>query len=417
VQPKPLLRWLAVAAAMGGWCISLLLMQAVSGAARGSPLLDRLCGGGATDSALDCRSVLASPYGSFPLSPQENAPRLPVSTLGMAYFAALGLWFLFVGPPTRSRAAWHLLPLAGATVGVLVSAYYVSVMAFTLQQWCLWCMATHALNAVLFVSTLAATPWRPTPAATPHPTARLVGATAAAGLALAFAHVAAALTFVAGSSLSRLSEAYRKIVENPDYVVWDWQRQPAVKMPPTPDGAFVGPREALLSVVVFSDFQCARCRALHDVLARLAADPNASVRFATRHFPLDGACHNDPRYRAGAHADACRAAAAVEAARAVGGDEAAARMTALLFAKRGRLAGEASEQWAREAGLNVGDFTAVRATAERRVAADIDAGRALRVQDTGVPLAYVNGRRCDGWSVAPAWLRLLAAAQTAEETP
>lgn len=408
VQPRPLVRWAALATAVAGWGLCLLLTQASLPGARQTPLLDTLCGRGEGGTG-GCRGVLASAYGSVPLSRQEGSLRLPVSILGMGYFASVGLWFLFIGPPTRSRAAWHALLLALVLVGAGVSIFYVRVMATTLREWCPLCVAVHGLNGLLLLLALLSLPWRKASASAlvPHPSARLVAATVTASILIAFAHVAAALTFVIGGQAQRLSDAYRRVVEDPDYAVWNWERQPAVELPTRDSAAFTGPADARLTVVVFSDFQCPRCRAAHTALSNLAADPNASVRFAMRHFPLDAACNDDPRYGGpGGHVDACRAARAVEAARLVGGEAAAWRMTEHLFSKRGNLVGEDEATWAAAIGLDASELAGALPRGVALVAEDVALGRRLGIHEVGVPMVFVNGRRFDGWSVAAAWDRL-----------
>ena len=245
-QPKVWLRWLAVVLAVVGWWLSLQLFLASGMQPAESGLLNVLCGGADQAAAgWDCRSVLASRSGYIALSKQEGALRIPVSSLGMGYFAFVGLWYLFIGPTTLGRRAYHLLIAAVVLCGIWSSLDFIWIMAFELHQWCVGCLATHAVNGGLLVVTVAAWPWhRPSHPQRQHPTGRLALATVTAGLLAGVCHLVMIILIITGSNMKRITDAYSKIVAEPQYLLWDYGRQPPAELPLYSDEVFMGSADA-----------------------------------------------------------------------------------------------------------------------------------------------------------------------------
>jgi protein-disulfide isomerase len=142
------------------------------------------------------------------------------------------------------------------------------------------------------------------------------------------------------------------------------------------EGQRMGPRDAAVTIVTFSDFQCPACRVfdgyLHDLRARHPDD----LAIVFRHFPLP------------THADAMRAAQASECAGRQGRFEA---FHDALFAGQDSIGALSWESFAREAGRVepavfercLGDSTTLAA-----IDRDLRAGRRLGV--TVTPSFLVN---------------------------
>lgn len=64
------------------------------------------------------------------------------------------------------------------------------------------------------------------------------------------------------------------------------ETEDALFPPPSPADFSQGPTDALLTVIVYSDFQCRTCADLADLLATLRADHPEQVRLIYRHLPL-----------------------------------------------------------------------------------------------------------------------------------
>lgn len=411
-QPRAWIRWTAIVLAALGWWLSLQLLIAHDPKSAGNAWLDQLCGGADQQAAgWNCRSVLASKYGTFTLGERSDGQaglRLPVATLGMGYFAFIGLWYLLVGPPTFNRRWYHLLIVFAVLWGLTSSINFIRIMAVVLEQWCLGCMGVHAINAVLVILTLLAWPWRPAAQPRlPHPRGRLVlAATIAGGLAM-LVHVTTVMAYVSGGHVRTMMEAYREVVDDPEYILWNYRRQPTVDLPIRPGDPLIGNADAPYTVVVFSDFRCPRCEEAYQRLRELARTNPDKLRVAFRHFPQEGTCNPHPKFADVLNTGACRAALAAEAAAVIGSDEQVLALRTLMYERQGRLAEAPLPDWAAEVGLDPAAFeTAFSSGKVRdRVAADIDLGRQLDI--TGVPVVYLNGKRLKGWHKKETWRAVL----------
>lgn len=153
----------------------------------------------------------------------------------------------------------------------------------------------------------------------------------------------------------------------------------------------MGPVDAALEIVEFSDFQCPYCAQALPVLKALVASHPDAVRLVFRHYPLP------------MHEHAARAAqAALEAGRQGAfwpyHDILFENQAALADAELVRLAGELGlDAAAVEAALSEG-------THQARMHEDMELGMALGV--TGTPTFFVNGYRLVG--VPPLWVFELA---------
>jgi protein-disulfide isomerase/uncharacterized membrane protein len=428
--PKPLIRWLAVILAAAGWYVSLQLLRVSASGQTKSLLLQAVCGGASKEGELDdCASVLTSEKAYFDISSDPGVPKIPVSAFGMAYFAIVGLWYLFVGPPTRAGRNWHWLIAVLVLLGAQQSLAYIGVMKYELHRWCGGCLAAHALNGGLLLLTALAYPWRQTAdSVTRYPTARLVLAIATAGLFVFIAHLAVTYVAITGSMLRERGKEYEAVLSDPEYLVWDHNRQPTVSIPLRDDEVFAGSPDAAITIVEFGDFQCEHCLKAHEVFVKLAGKYSERFRLAFRYYPQDSECNPNPRYRGAGHASGCRAARAAEAARIVGGREAYLAMRKTLwerqkqlpkvpFAEQSEPQRKLFEDWAVEIGLDRAAFAAAMdspAVAER-IQADIKLADGLGIQ--AMPVVYVNGKRLRNWSNLAAWDIILGGKTPAATQP
>lgn len=164
-------------------------------------------------------------------------------------------------------------------------------------------------------------------------------------------------------------------------------------------GHTIGPEQALLTVVVFSDFQCPYCVRLQPALQALRREYGDDVRIVFRHLPLS----SHPRAQLAAEA---AVAAAMQGKLWEFHDH--------LFAAPGRLARADLERHARAIGLDMAAFRA--ALDDRRylelVATDAAAAGALGVR--GTPTMIVNGTPVVGSAPFEYLQRLIFAPKLAE---
>lgn len=145
-----------------------------------------------------------------------------------------------------------------------------------------------------------------------------------------------------------------------------------------------GPRDALVTVVVFSDFECPHCRRAAETLEQLSAAYPEDVRIVWKDDPL-------PR-----HTRARAAALFARAAQSEGGNDAFWAAHAALYARQPNFGTEDFEAIAHDIGV---DWNAARrALKSERDAARVEAGMALsrELDLRATPTLFFNGRKIEG---------------------
>lgn len=380
-------RWLAFALAIAGCLICLVLLRMTIGGP-GDAFSAAVCSPGAK---VNCDYVLSSPFAKI-------GP-LPAAAVGLAYFTTLGAWILFVGVPSASASRWRWVPLSLALIGVVLSVWYVYVMAVRLPVWCTWCLAAHVVNGLLFVAVLRAN--SPAPGADgsvpPHPTpGRAIGVLA--GCAALFALIAmGVLAFQAQLVARQLHAALLEATNNADYIVWRWQSEPAHEIPVREDDLRLGADDAPHTLVVFTDFECEKCGWFGPYAQRLLQAFPKSLRIVYKQFPVSPECN--PGIKAAFHVFACDAALAALAAVRAGSPAQAAEFHDLLYKSARLLGSRPYSAIARKVGIDSGRFeTALDDPATReRLARDVELGSRLGV--TGTPAMFLDGRRLATWHI------------------
>ncbi len=142
----------------------------------------------------------------------------------------------------------------------------------------------------------------------------------------------------------------------------------------------LGPRDALVTMVYFGDYECPFCRRFYPLLRRLVLQ-SRDVRLVVRHFPL--------RFHRHAH---LAAEAAVEAARQ-------GKFWAFhdaLFKTRPPLRRQVLEAIARRVGLDLRRFRRALTSRVHRAAVQADIRDGRRAGVRGTPTVFVNGVRVAG---------------------
>lgn len=142
----------------------------------------------------------------------------------------------------------------------------------------------------------------------------------------------------------------------------------------------LGPEDALVTVAVFSDFQCPYCAKLAPVLKQLV-ETEGDVRVVFMQLPI-------PSHR--------RARDAARAALAAGQQGKFWEMHDRLFEKRSALSGADFATWGPDIGLDASRFEAdlVSTSVEQTILADERLAKALKLSST--PSTFVNGRYVRG---------------------
>jgi protein-disulfide isomerase len=163
-----------------------------------------------------------------------------------------------------------------------------------------------------------------------------------------------------------------------------------------------GPKDAHVTIVEFSDFQCPYCAGLQPTLEQVLKAFPREVNLVYKQFPLN------------IHQYARQAAVASMAAHQQG------RFWQLhdkMFQNAAAINEENIKKWAKDAGLNMGDFEKAMQTGafEPAVQKDIADGAAARVM--GTPTLFINGKRVQDRSFEAIKKTVLEELATAKVSP
>lgn len=142
-----------------------------------------------------------------------------------------------------------------------------------------------------------------------------------------------------------------------------------------------GPRDAKVTLVVWTDFQCPFCRRLLPTIEAVRKLYGDDVRVALRHMPLP--FHPN-------------AALAAEAAMAAGEQGRFWQMHDLLFQHQDALEMSDLEGYATELGLDVKRFREDLDGRRFQAMVESDARAAAELDISGTPTTFVNGRKIEG---------------------
>lgn len=160
----------------------------------------------------------------------------------------------------------------------------------------------------------------------------------------------------------------------------------------------LGPPDATVRMVVFSDFQCPGCLQLARTIPRLAGQFEDTLQIVFKHFPLDSTCNLLVQKEL--HPKACEAARASEAARVQGQFWA---FHDAMFTPSSQ--GVSLKSMVEQLGMDFDRFETHRRSDEAmaRIQADIELG--IRLGVDGTPSVFINGRRL--YDTRPQALQLL----------
>lgn len=384
-----LLRTLLILSALAGCFICAVLIRlAAPGDDAPSLFGATIC---APTNKVDCGYVLHSQWSHF-------GP-IPSSVLGLGYFALVGVWFAVVGMPNYAGRRWHWLPTLVVTCGAAGSLFFIYILAFTLPVICTWCIASHVAN--LFCVVLVWLAWpkadRSLLSEPAYPTFARVGIMVAMSVCVLAAAVLGISAYNGQVYAAGLEKRYLAVVNDPEYLHWQYTKAPQHEIAVRSDDLTLGPADAPFTLVVFSDFECAKCAQFHHYANSIVERFPGRVRCVFRHYPVSRACN--PHIETAFHFFSCEAAKAAEAARMVGSPEQTHRYFSALYANMARLDQRPYEQIAVSVGLDAKRFAEAMndPAIERRLADDIELAHTLGVE--GTPSLFLNGKLLPNWQI------------------
>ncbi len=367
-------RALAVAIALSiGLSLAILYVHAQLAATRGT--YTSFCN---VSGRVNCDAVLTSSY--------SDLLGVPVALWALLTYVALGALLVVrqrATDPTRARATALLLALALWTLAF--SLYMAALAAFAVGAICLLCSGLYVLNGTIAVlawqiARLEATRQRPLV------TARRM---AAGAIAVVAALVVLATVQLRASRAALDLTAADVETRNPDFYKWYTGLPLADGLPA---GEHVrGPADAAITVVEFSDFECAFCAKAFRDLRDLERAHQGLIRVEFHHFPLDTSCNS--HVPTSIHLSACDAAIAAECA---------ARFDRFweyhdrLFAAQDRLARPDLVATAVALGIDRAAFRACLDDPAARARVVADAGEGARLGVRSTPTMFINRRPVEG---------------------
>jgi protein-disulfide isomerase/uncharacterized membrane protein len=352
----------------------------------------------------DCDAALRSP-----MSQQLG---LPLAGWGVVYYGTLAALLLlgwFLSDAFRFEAALAMFVLA--TLGTALSVVLFLTMALGEAPFCPLCAATHGINLLLLPVCKRLTG---------RPILQLLRALAAAVVfVLAGSAVSSAagrvklLGLFTGALVAAVLYQWLFIQEKRHHhadfdvrhALATFAVSPRLVVSCGEDDPCLGPADAPVRVVVFTDFQCPGCRRLERAMGPLVDEFRGKVQVVFKHFPVNKICN--PALKDDPHPQACEAAWAAEAARRQ--DKFWAFHDALFTTNLN--SDKAIEEVAGQVGLDLTLFKADREgdDAHAKVKADVELGIRLGVGET--PAIFVNGRRAP--DVRPKSLQLFIVSELA----
>ncbi len=420
-----LLRLTTFMLALGGLVLSGYLLYLHTVDMRGGTL-PHLCGG-----AFDCSTVLQSSYAMI-------GTQIPVASIGVLYFTLLAVWIFFVGRLPGYLHHACLWPALMTTVGATESVYLIHAMGWRLHAWCSFCVATHAINILLFgclwaqwIGGCRARNEQEVLARGVRQLWKVPVLTVLTGCFLAIAILALGGAAVFANKHAMTAKELEKIQQDPDYERWQFLRTPskADVLAVGRDDPSRGSADAPHTLVMFGDFQCQYCAMTDKALRDVQRSLGGSLRLVFKHYPYNQAC-NPGTPGSNRHVFACRAAEAAEAALKLGGNDAFWRMHDVLYENQDRLAEKPYDELAAQIGLDPVAFEKAMQdpSIRQRIERDAAIGKTLGIP--GTPALFLDGRQValdvvskdvsgnevDPEKTATYWKNLLAAADAAAAT-
>ena len=312
-----------------------------------------------------CDAVTGGPWGTIPIL------LWPVSFVGLAWFVAL-FYVWIQADASQKKFLWIVRFGAVASIGFFI-------VMIGIGHFCKWCAFAHVCNLLFWI--IAEIEHRSTKneCRNGDPLFRF---------SLVFILTTALLLIVqlvVSSYQTQRDEI--KLIKNVDDVLRGESDVSTLRLLEATHR--IGPKDAPIRVVIFTDYQCPDCKRIEGELADIVSRRD-DVSVSVKHFPLCFDC-NDNIGTFKLHANACWAARAAEAASIVGGEEGWEKMHVWLFEQGGRFTDQTFAASLGELGFDPRYFIPAMMGDEtlERVKADSNDGFALGIYFT--PMVFVNG--------------------------
>lgn len=326
--------------------------------------------------AMNCDIVATSRFA-------ELFAGIPLSSAAAGWFlgvAILAMMTMTEGFRAAGSRALRWVGLAGAAI----SLFYLIVMTVVIKTGCLMCLGVDAALLVIAAAAWLGLPREPAEL----PTQKLVA-------------IMGACFFVAIVALKGMDEARTRDMPV-DAIVAEVVSSPIVAVGTGPEFPSIGPANAPITIVEFSDFQCPFCRLTAVTLNSLKSRYPGQIRIVLRNFPLSAECNRGTQ--GSMHAHACEAARGAICANKSGKFE---PMYEAIFEHQAELKAGKVLELAGQVGLDSGAMQGCMASPETASAISRDVEEGLQLGVTSTPTLFVNGHRVSGGYPMPIWIKII----------
>ncbi len=356
-------RWATFLISGGGfalaWYLNEMHLQASLGQTVGGALCD-------AHRVMDCESAASSHF--------SEIFGIPIALLGLCFYAGAMALVLFDRQAVRVSDAPFRPAALTTTLFALSLGYSLflgGVSLFVLQTLCPFCVMLYVVNGIGLAAAAmwaGGSPWRVIQGQLKSPVGVANGWTALFVGTFGF-------FLLVGMQVSDVAERDRRIrtAERPSLVEQQALDPAVVHRPGAPA---MGPDDAPVQIVKFSNFPCPHCAVLADVLHRVKEEYPEEVRVEYRYFPLPHQEHG---------------MTAATAAFCAGEQGEFWRMHDLLFAGAPAHDRDSVARYAEQLDLDEEVFSRCLDSSEAKqwVDSDVAAGRRLGVEAT--PSFFING--------------------------
>jgi len=289
--------WTAVVSALIGILLSLYLLvqhTRLKAGIQGGPSLCSIGG------VFNCEVIDSSPY--------SEVAGIPLAGIGAVFFAFC-LFVLLTSTGARRKAGLlSSVMLALLVVALGIDLILFGIQAFTIKNFCLFCLLTYVCNLFLFVGTVQAFgPEGKFSLGKVKSTFRFSGEGtefSVPSLVIVLVGVLCVTTMVAlVPSFVRTDSPHNEKVQDAMVQFFEnWKKQPNRNIEFKDGDGTMGNPGSRVRVTIFSDFECPHCRKAAFTLGSALHPIKDRVFLVFKHFPLDSTCNPLLQYQLHAHA-------------------------------------------------------------------------------------------------------------------
>ncbi len=326
---------------------------------------------------IDCDAVQLSHY-------SEVFPGVPLAGMGLGWFVALLILTIIARNPFKRKDALQFAWIM-ASVGSLVSIAYAAIMIGILKKHCLLCWGIDLINWSSFFMLL-----------TLHRSHK----NQAAGVGRPFLTYSSILggCLVVMIAISWMVNSNRPSVDLVEREVQKILARTPESLDLSDGHLVIGPNNAPITIVKFSDYQCPACRmgalTLHPAMKRY----EGKVRLVLKNFPLNARCN--PSVNSEMHRYSCQAAKAILCA------ESSGRVLPVyqaFFENQATLSDESIRDLSLQNGVPSQDYDRCIKSPETEslLQKQVAMGSSLQIRST--PTFFINGYRIEGFLPSDVW--------------